>query len=132
MADDPPGATGAADRHADHGSLDDLRSALESTRALARELLADGRAQVGEYETGAGPFPERRHILALLAAGYVDVMAALIGWCDRAIAETDGWPSTTDPGTDDAARRILADTLQRHGPGDAVRSASREHAAGPG
>jgi len=101
--------------HADHGSLDDLRSALESTRAQAGGLLADGRAQVGEYQAGGGPFPERAHILALLTAGYVDVMAGLIGWCDRSIAEIDSWSSTTDPGTDRAARRILTDTFERHG-----------------
>lgn len=85
--------------HADHGGLDDLRASLETTRRQARKLLADGAAQVAEYRAGAGLYPERGHLLALLASGYGEVMTSLVAWCDRALAETAGWSSTTDPGS---------------------------------
>lgn len=118
--------------HADHGSLDDLRTALESTGRQARELLAAGRAQVGEYEAGAGLFPEREHILALLVDGYADIMAALIGWCDRAVAEIGSWPSTTDPGCTTAARRIFAETIRRHCGSDVGLDPAEDGPAPPG
>jgi DNA-binding PadR family transcriptional regulator len=45
--------------HADHGSADELRTALETSRHQALQLLDAGRAQVEGHLRDGGPFPQR-------------------------------------------------------------------------
>jgi DNA-binding PadR family transcriptional regulator len=100
--------------HADHGTVAELRAALQTTREQTLELLDAGRAQVEGYLRDGGPFPQRLHIIAVLSAGYADLLAALIDWCGLALNETATWPTTTDLGMTPTTRRLLERTLQQH------------------
>jgi DNA-binding PadR family transcriptional regulator len=100
--------------HADHGTVAEIRAALHTTRDQALELLDAGRAQVEGYLRDGGPFPQRLHIIAVLSAGYADLLAALVDWCELALQETATWPTTTDLGMTPSARKLLDHTLERH------------------
>jgi PadR family transcriptional regulator AphA len=100
--------------HADHGTVEELRASLQATQVQALNLLDAGRAQIEGYLRDGGPVPQRLHIIALLSAGYADVMGALADWCALALDETSRWSSTVDLGMTLAARRLLEQTLERH------------------
>lgn len=100
--------------HADHGSVEDLRAALRATYEQSVQLLDDGRAEVEGCLRDGGPFPQRLPIIALLSAGYADVIGALADWCTTALDETSRWPSTVGLGCTPAAHQMLERTLQRH------------------
>lgn len=100
--------------HADHGSVEDLRAALRTTHAQSIQLLDDGRAEVESYLRDGGPFSQRVPAIALLGAGYAEVIGALADWCATALDETSRWSPTVEFGSNPAVQQLLEQSLQRH------------------
>lgn len=80
---------------ADQGSLDDLIGALEVTREAMAERRQEGVAQVEDYLTTGGPFPERLHLIALMT-GFYAAFADLVDTWARYAEEEAGWWTTTE------------------------------------
>lgn len=97
---------------ADQGEPADLRRTLRATRDHIRKWAPDGVTIVGEYERGAGPFPERFH-LNMLFAGFVARFYELVDtWCQEVEAELDTWPSTKAVGETPGTRAAAEDALR--------------------
>ena len=86
---------------------------LEETAESARRLYDDGIERLlRPYVTGDDvPFPERRHIAALVAAFVADYLHLIERWSEFARAEVRGWPRTDGLGMTDRTREILDTVL---------------------
>jgi DNA-binding PadR family transcriptional regulator len=87
---------------------------LEEAAESARQLFGDGverllRPYVAE---GDGPFPERRHIVALVAAFVADYLHLIERWSEFAREEIRAWPRTDGLGMTDRTREILDIVLE--------------------
>jgi DNA-binding PadR family transcriptional regulator len=95
---------------ADQTDTATLDRCLEETAERARALLDDGIERllrpyvVDDPDT---PFPERRHIVALLAAFVADYLRLLERWSKFARDEIADWPGTADLGMTQRTREIL-------------------------
>jgi PadR family transcriptional regulator, regulatory protein AphA len=97
---------------ADHGSIVELRAAINALRdhaqSRSRALLEQGT----EYQTSGGPHPERVHLLHLVGGFLAEQHAATLRWADWAEAHIDTWETTLDaaavPGLDELARQVAA------------------------
>lgn len=92
---------------ADQGTMADLENAIHGTREAMWASYSQGIGLVREYLAGQGPFPQRVHILGLLAKFYSDFAETVLDWCDLADAEIRGWPQLADVGLTDSARQHL-------------------------
>ena len=92
---------------ADQGAMPDLQNAIASTRATMWASYSQGISVVREYLDGEGPYPQRAHLLGLLARFYSDFAETVLDWCDLADAEIAGWPRLADVGLTDTARQHL-------------------------
>jgi PadR family transcriptional regulator AphA len=86
---------------------------LEETADGARQLFEDGvqrllRPYVIDDDV---PFPERRHIAALVAAFVVDYLHLIERWSEFARDEIRNWPRTDGLGMTDRTREILDTVL---------------------
>lgn len=112
---------------ADHGSLDDLRAAIDSLRDHARQRSAALLAQGEDYRLTGGPFPERVHLLHLIGGFLAEQHAATIRWAEWAQAHIGEWKTTTTASAilnleqlgADAAARMVANlqAAEPHGSG---------------
>jgi DNA-binding PadR family transcriptional regulator len=98
--------------YADQGSKQDLLAALDTTHRQVQQLLDDGVQQVRGYQDDGGPFPQRLHLILLVARFYADFLVLLRDWVDLARREVAAWPTTRDLGLTDGTRQILQDLLQ--------------------
>jgi PadR family transcriptional regulator, regulatory protein AphA len=82
---------------------------LEETADTARRLVDDGTERLlRPYVTDeSGPFPERRHITALVAAFVADYLHLIERWSEFAREEVRRWPTTEGLGMTDRTREIL-------------------------
>jgi PadR family transcriptional regulator AphA len=89
-----------------------LDRCLEETAAHARQLSDDAiqRVLLPYVTDDRAPFPERRHIAALVAAFVADYLHLIERWSEFARAEIRDWPSTDGLGMTDRTRQIL-DTI---------------------
>lgn len=96
---------------ADHGSMEDLRRALDELEADIGEHHTAIVELMGTYLHGGHPFPDRTHLSVLFASFQIEVFKAIERWISYARDEVDAWPSTRDlgmtPGTE-ALTRLLA------------------------
>jgi DNA-binding PadR family transcriptional regulator len=98
---------------ADQTDKDTLARWLDETAERARHLLDDGIERLlRPYVTDDDvPFPERRHIAALLAAFVVDYLRLIERWSEFARDEIAEWPHTANLGMTDRTREILGAVL---------------------
>jgi PadR family transcriptional regulator, regulatory protein AphA len=96
---------------------------LEETADTARRLLEDGTERLlRPYVTDEGaPFPERRHITALVAAFVADYLRLIERWSEFARDEIRGWPHTEGLGMTDRTREILDTVVDGKSPLDVGR-----------
>lgn len=98
---------------ADLGGIDDLRRALLATRdQLAVTIRQQTLEQYGDYLETGGPYPERLHLIALIAdfmRRYTDMLAE---WTTASLEEIEHWSSTEGLGMTDSARRLLTQAIQ--------------------
>jgi DNA-binding PadR family transcriptional regulator len=98
---------------ADQTDTATLDRCLEETAENARGLFNDAierllRPYVSDER---GPFPERRHIAALVAAFVADYLHLIERWSEFARDEIRGWPRTDALGMTDRTRQILDTVL---------------------
>jgi hypothetical protein len=82
--------------------------------ALRTRVHADLDAHVDLFEStrAAGyPFPERRHLSALVARLYFDIGEAIERWADWAESEVDTWPDDLAPPAH--ADELMAEVYRR-------------------
>ncbi|MBS1862364.1 MAG: PadR family transcriptional regulator [Actinobacteria bacterium] len=83
---------------ADQGTIEDLRSTLESVReeALLSRAVFEGHM---EYirDTDGGTFPEKRHLFVLSSAFMIGHFAHLADWATWALGEIESWTDTQAP-----------------------------------
>ena len=86
---------------------------LDETAERARQMLDDGIERLlRPYVTDDGaPFPERRHIAALVAAFVADYLRLIERWSEFARDEIRKWPRTDGLGMTDRTREILDTVL---------------------
>jgi PadR family transcriptional regulator, regulatory protein AphA len=86
-----------------------LDRCLAETAEGARWLFDDAVERLlRPYLTDdGGPFPERRHIAALVAAFVADYLHLIERWSEFARGEIRSWPRTDDLGLTDRTRHIL-------------------------
>ena len=94
---------------ADQTDKSTLDRCLKETATRARHLLDDGMQRLlRPYVTDDGaPFPERRHIAALIAAFVTDYLRLIERWSEFARDEIRRWPRTDGLGMTDRTREIL-------------------------
>jgi PadR family transcriptional regulator AphA len=94
---------------ADQTDTATLDRCLEETAANARHLFDDAIERLlRPYVTDEGaPFPERRHIAALVAAFVADYLHLVERWSEFARDEIRRWPCTDGLGMTDRTRQIL-------------------------
>jgi DNA-binding PadR family transcriptional regulator len=83
---------------ADGGTLEQLRANLASVAETAEERLRDLEAKVEELSGDEAPFAQRSHLNVLGLRFVVDHERSLAEWARWALAQIEGWHSTTDPG----------------------------------
>jgi DNA-binding PadR family transcriptional regulator len=90
-----------------------LDRCLAETAGSAQRLFADGVERlIRPYVTEeGGPFPERGHIVALVAAFVADYLHLIERWSEFARIEIAGWPHTDGLGMTDRTREILDTVL---------------------
>jgi DNA-binding PadR family transcriptional regulator len=98
---------------ADHGSPDQLVATLEQLTTDTENLYREGLAQVEGYLRDGGPFPERLHLIALVADFNARFLELYMDWLDDARNEVLDWPGTRDLGMTASARHRLDRILQR-------------------
>lgn len=108
-----------------------LGRCLEETAANARHLFDDAIERLlRPYVTDDdAPFPERRHIVALVAAFVADYLHLVERWSEFARDEIRGWPRTDGRGMTDRTRQILDAVLDGR---SALEVGGGPRAAGPG
>jgi PadR family transcriptional regulator, regulatory protein AphA len=86
-----------------------LDRCLEETAESARRLFDDAVERLlRPYVTDdGGPFPERRHIAALVAAFVADYLHLIERWSEFARDEIRSWPRTDGLGMTERTREIL-------------------------
>ena len=97
---------------ADQGSKQDLLAALDTTTEQVQQLMDEGFQQLRGYQADGGPFPERLHLIMLFSRFYVDYLVLLRDWAALARREVASWPTTSDLGLTEGARRTLDDLLR--------------------
>ena len=84
---------------ADSGSLEQLRATLTEAAGSAEERLEVLTAMMESMGEEDYSFVERRHLNVLAMRFGLDNHRALADWARWALAQTDSWTSTRDPGT---------------------------------
>jgi DNA-binding PadR family transcriptional regulator len=86
-----------------------LDRCLEETAEGARQLFDDAIERlIRPYVTDdRAPFPERRHIAALVAAFVADYLHLIERWSEFARDEIANWPRTADLGMTERTQEIL-------------------------
>lgn len=108
--DERPGATNLESEaflriwFADAGTPDQLARTLRATAVEARATVDHVVALFGQYLDGAGPFPERAHLNAIVGELIADLFGTLETRCAALAAEAEDWPSTRRDGIDAATR----------------------------
>ncbi|MFI5958570.1 PadR family transcriptional regulator [Cryptosporangium sp. NPDC051539] len=98
---------------ADQGEKADALEAVRATRESVVETGTVAVKQFRAYLDGGGPFPERAHLVVLLARFYGAFAETMLDWCDAAEAEISGWPDVHGGGLSDDSRRALGAMIER-------------------
>jgi len=77
---------------ADHGTKSQLLATLASIRQQADARRQEAITRAEEYATTGGPFPERLHVIALVARFLLDYTELVATWAAWAEQQVPGWP----------------------------------------
>jgi DNA-binding PadR family transcriptional regulator len=83
---------------ADAGTLEQLRSTLDSIAATSEARLGELEAKVAEHESGQAPFPERLPLNSIALRFQLDHERVFASWAHWALDQVEVWRSPTDPG----------------------------------
>lgn len=97
---------------ADQGTPEQLTRALRSAGAWAEGELVRARPQIENYLEAGGPFPERLHLIALVAGFYGELFDLMRRYFGDAADLVETWDATTGVPTDAALRGMLERTLR--------------------
>jgi PadR family transcriptional regulator, regulatory protein AphA len=97
---------------AEHGSRDSLVGALESLREWADAELARGAEQCREYLEPEFPFPDRLHVIALVAGFYGELLHLLARYSEHAAGLVRGWDGTKRVPFDGNLRALLERAIE--------------------
>jgi DNA-binding PadR family transcriptional regulator len=123
--------------YGDHGTVDDLVVAMETTAAHARDMLDEMLGFVDEYldpdgplamlEAGVGDassgriefrgrvmFPERLHVIARVIDITTRLLATIEQFASATADEARDWTTTTDPAITESTRHLLEAIRDRH------------------
>jgi PadR family transcriptional regulator, regulatory protein AphA len=100
---------------ADQGTREQLIQALRSAGAWADGELARARPQIENYLDTGGPFPERLHLIALVAGFYGELFDLMRRYFGNAADLVETWDATTGVPTDAGLRGMLEQTLRLTG-----------------
>jgi DNA-binding PadR family transcriptional regulator len=96
---------------ADQGTPEQLTRALRSAASWADSELARARPQIENYLDTGGPFPERLHLIALLAGFYGELFDLIRRYFGDAADLVETWHATAGVPTDANLRDMLERTL---------------------
>lgn len=102
---------------ADQGTPEQLVRALRSTAAWADGEMARARPQVQSYLDTGGPFPERLHLIALIAGFYGELFDLIRRYFGEAADLAESWDATTGVPVDAVLRGMLERTFSLSDPG---------------
>jgi DNA-binding PadR family transcriptional regulator len=83
---------------ADHGTLEDLRGALDELETDVGEHHQAIVELMASYLNGGHPFPQRTHLSVLFATFQIEIFKTIERWIEFAREEIDEWPTTRDLG----------------------------------
>lgn len=89
----------------DHGTKDQLIRTLQSIYDESDALAAEVRRRVDEYRRTGGPFPERLHVISLVARFLSEYASMLRKWSSWALDAAAEWEDTTTERVPDDALR---------------------------
>lgn len=92
---------------AEHGTKDDLVSALDAMAAEAVDLREQVTTINTGYLDGEHPFPERTHLSVLFATFQLELFDLIVRWVAFAKEEIAAWPSTEGLGMTARTEAIL-------------------------
>lgn len=99
--------------YADQAEVGDVVAALRVTADHARREIEQGMAIVHEYASGDGAFPDRAHLVALIADFMLDLHALVERYATETAARLSGWDTTRRDGVDEETAAMLSDLLAR-------------------
>jgi DNA-binding PadR family transcriptional regulator len=79
---------------ADLGTKDQLVRTLGSINSDAHALATEVRSRIDEYGETGGPFPERLHVISLVARFLSDYATMVRKWSSWALEAVDDWDDT--------------------------------------
>jgi PadR family transcriptional regulator AphA len=92
----------------------DMRAAVDSARAHAETIFAEGGAAMAAYLSGRHPFPQRAQFSGFIADFLWSYAELLSDWAERSAAEIASWQDTSPDGEKRArALAIFEDCLER-------------------
>ncbi len=94
---------------AEHGTKNDALRTLEGLRADVagrRQLVTDVSR---DYLEGRGPYPERVHVIAVMARFFSDYFSLLDQWASWAQEQIETWDDIADPSDVSGAMAALAE-----------------------
>jgi PadR family transcriptional regulator, regulatory protein AphA len=101
---------------ADAGTPADLTTALRRAADDARSSLDRVVAVFTRYLAGAGAFPERAHLNAIVGEMVADLFGLIEFRCRGLAEEVAQWPTTVDRGLDPMARARMQRVVTTYGP----------------
>jgi len=99
---------------ADHGTIDELGTAIDELEADIGEHHTAIVELMGSYLDGGHPFPERTHLSVLFATFQIEMFKSIERWIEFARNEIAEWPSTRGLGMNDRTEllaRLLSEDL---------------------
>ena len=96
---------------ADHGTIDDLRGALDELETDVGKYHEAIVELMASYLEGGHPFPERTHLSVLFATFQIEMFKSIERWIQFAREEIGQWPTTRNIGMNprtEALTRLLA------------------------
>ena len=90
------------------GSVDDLATSLEATRAEAVTMLSMAAGIIDRYLEGTAPAQEHIHVRALLIDFLTHFAESTEAWAARSLATVRTWDDLSPNGKEQAARNALA------------------------
>jgi DNA-binding PadR family transcriptional regulator len=96
---------------ADHGEPAQLARALRAAAQWADTELREARPQLADYLDTGGPFPERLHLIAIVAGFYGELFDLIRRFANTAAEIAEGWDTTVDVPLAPKLRTMIERTL---------------------
>jgi PadR family transcriptional regulator AphA len=92
---------------AEHGSMRDASATLAELQAHAQQGRHEARIVAREYVEGAGPYPERVHLVTLVTVFFADYFDLIDAWSTWASEQIASWENQTQTDTHTQALAAL-------------------------